>query len=1132
MSATLAAPLVDGRRTQRVEEAREERQQVADHGRFSSCFPTAQDRASIELSYEKDRDALRLLDNCKESEDPYRESGGRPIWLIADTEEQRLREIDAGIALTTQTDDAGSCFPSQCCSCCCPSQGRGARGDKEPYDYLIIFPMDSDSLGDDPGRVEWSAAKESFLEHAVPVDEPSLDVARQQLEAEWARFARHDATGSGRRGRSSASRQHPDSWVTRKEWLTIVQRVILERLAATSPGLEIQMKHYVPTSAGSDMVTTAYMRFKRELGDNLSILNGEGMLCLVRASEELLCEQAADLGFPLLPFRAEVDPGHVHWEHDHDEVHADDNWKARTPADMWKKIKDMAKYEKIPDAEAEEELFASEGEDQKRLSRRLHVLQRLADRVMAARANNPDDRTKCEGLHVHNEMPAFAPFSRERQCRHLFRQYWRTPTHKETLFTPRQRIEIVKLLLERVFKPSYAANLGNTGTGVGWAIGLGVGFGVGMYTFLGMYMWLGRTTDSAEFGAGVGAGSGLVVSALVRVAVGKGRKSRVFLRSNVPSGITACFPLHDASHYDFVTRERLRQCWVYPCTVSAFLAGVPYPSYRRAFLFRVLGGKMVVNTEEECRSPSFLERVFSQPLDAINHYFGSSMALNAAFLGYYTYMLLLPCAWAIICSVYKGLYTFGVVQYQVWLGELLWFTFMIFMFFCMALFRSGWERESADAAVRWGTSGGMMPEIQNTDFMRPKGVEPALSPITRRFAMQENAKGQVWRITKTTCFILVFLVAPLLLLIYSIVYSELRQIVKLISLAALANVLGTQGLGFGLEPMKLMECERAPRPGQPPSKHPKADARSLAVARARTDLTDYENYRIWNSYQRALTFKIILFQSCNWFGGLTMLLWKKAVTSGAGQDELMTIEKLLLCLFTFRLVIQFGMAVQPISMFLHTLHEQTLFKTVKPESIKELVEIGGFADEVGMVDVQRLAIYYDYLRMLTQFALVMFASSAFYPSVIVAILENLLHMRSNATRYTRDARRADPDSAATIGIWGTMFDLVVIVAALYNGFMETYTSAYLESVSPLVQAISMLGTTGLFLAIYAITRGVRSSVPLSVATAMARNDVVRERHIKGTSQDARASFIENSEDFESCIGDCVYPDGPEGVNYV
>ena len=113
-----------------------------------------------------------------------------------------------------------------------------------------------------------------------------------------------------------------------------------------------------------------------------------------------------------------------------------------------------------------------------------------------------------------------------------------------------------------------------------------------------------------------------------------------------------------------------------------------------------------------------------------------------------------------------------------------------------------------------------------------------------------------------------------------------------------------------------------------------------------------------------------------------------------------------------------------------------------------------------------------------------------------------------------------------------MFDLVVIVAALYNGFMETYTSAYLESVSPLVQAISMLGTTGLFLAIYAITRGVRSSVPLSVATAMARNDVVRERHIKGTSQDARASFIENSEDFESCIGDCVYPDGPEGVNYV
>ena len=117
------------------------------------------------------------------------------------------------------------------------------------------------------------------------------------------------------------------------------------------------MKHYVPTSAGSDMVTTAYMRFKRELGDNLSILNGEVMLCLVRASEELLCEQR-DLGFPAAAFRAEVDPGHVHWEHDHDEVHVI-QLEGADAADMWKKMEDMAKYKKIPDAEAEEDLFAS-----------------------------------------------------------------------------------------------------------------------------------------------------------------------------------------------------------------------------------------------------------------------------------------------------------------------------------------------------------------------------------------------------------------------------------------------------------------------------------------------------------------------------------------------------------------------------------------------------------------------------------------------------------------------------------------------------------------------------------------------------------------------------------------------------
>ena len=37
-------------------------------------------------------------------------------------------------------------------------------------------------------------------------------------------------------------------------------------------------------------------------------------------------------------------------------------------------------------------------------------------------------------------------------------------------------------------------------------------------------------------------------------------------------------------------------------------------------------------------------------------------------------------------------------------------------------------------------------------------------------------------------------------------------------------------------------------------------------------------------------------------------------------------------------------------------------------------------------------------------------------------------MRANAALYTRFARRAEPEPAASVGIWAALFDVVAIVA--------------------------------------------------------------------------------------------------------
>ena len=123
----------------------------------------------------------------------------------------------------------------------------------------------------------------------------------------------------------------------------------------------------------------------------------------------------------------------------------------------------------------------------------------------------------------------------------------------------------------------------------------------------------------------------------------------------------------------------------------------------------------------------------------------------------------------------------------------------------------------------------------------------------------------------------------------------------------------------------------------------------------------------------------------------------------------------------------------------------------------------------------RLEVFYEYMRMLVQFGLVTLASSCFDPGALLALFENLLHMRANDNLYTAYSRRAEPQPAASIGIWATLFDVVAIVAAAYNGFMEAYTSYYLDSSDRLLKVLTGVSCGGLFLGVYLLRA--RASAP-------------------------------------------------------
>ena len=168
--------------------------------------------------------------------------------------------------------------------------------------------------------------------------------------------------------------------------------------------------------------------------------------------------------------------------------------------------------------------------------------------------------------------------------------------------------------------------------------------------------------------------------------------------------------------------------------------------------------------------------------------------------------------------------------------------------------------------------------------------------------------------------------------------------------------------------------------------------------------------------------------------------------------------------------------------------------------------------------MRRLEVFYEYMRMLVQFGLVTLASSCFYPGALLALFENLLHMRANANLYTAYSRRAEPQPAASIGIWATLFDVVAIVAAAYNGFMEAYTSYYLDSSDRLLKVLTGVSCGGLFLGVYLAARASVGPVSRRVATAILRNEVVSSRHLHGKSSAAYPSFVEDS---GGCLDNCA-----------
>lgn len=100
--------------------------------------------------------------------------------------------------------------------------------------------------------------------------------------------------------------------------------------------------------------------------------------------------------------------------------------------------------------------------------------------------------------------------------------------------------------------------------------------------------------------------------------------------------------------------------------------------------------------------------------------------------------------------------------------------------------------------------------------------------------------------------------------------------------------------------------------------------------------------------------------------------------------------------------------------------------------------------DFALVPPPDLFITEEYEEMVLQYGLVCLFSAAFPLVPMLALLNNLLELRSDATKWTRFYRRPVPQIATDIGPWYQIIAAISLISIAVNGAIVVFTSELIQ----------------------------------------------------------------------------------------
>ncbi|XP_061578497.1 anoctamin-10 [Cololabis saira] len=395
----------------------------------------------------------------------------------------------------------------------------------------------------------------------------------------------------------------------------------------------------------------------------------------------------------------------------------------------------------------------------------------------------------------------------------------------------------------------------------------------------------------------------------------------------------------------------------------------------------------------------------AQPLDAVNEYFGNSMAFYFSFLDFYTWSLLPPAILGLSIAYFSGAVQREMVESVSGSGaadlqdpdsgpaisghmlqamfSMLWSTVVMEL----------WKRRSSSLSYRWGT----LHLAERFAEPRPGfhgdlGVNPVTGRVEPLFPEWQRHLRMALVSVPVVGLFLGLVVLGMLCFYWA--EAQVQQLHKdwdsllsqtFLYMPSVLHILYTNML-------------------------------ATVYKRVAQSLTEYENHREESAFQNHLTGKVLVFTFFNYFTVLFHIAFFK-------QDVPLLRKRLASLLIVTQLVNQVTEIVIPflVDRFISAPHRSEREDDSEEDKFRNQRILPPFP-----------GLFAEYIELLVQFGYLSLFSCVFPLTAVLLLLNNLTEIRSDAYKVCKLFRKPFSPPAANMGVWQMAFEVLSYVSVVSN----------------------------------------------------------------------------------------------------